>query len=139
MTPRFIIRDYHADDFEAIKALHDATEIDYKMPDLNSSLFLVTKVMEFDGVIRLAVGAYIQCELYLWIDKTDWATPEEKFSAIKQIEKNLIRELWLKGVDEAVLYLPPGMGAFGRRLEQLGFAKGRDGWLHYNKRTGEKE
>jgi hypothetical protein len=138
MKPFAIVRDYHKEDFEKIKALHEATQIDYKFPDIDSALFLVKKVLEVNGEIKMAVGAYIQCELYLWADKTNWGTPEERFEAIKQIEQATIQEVWLKGVDEAVLFLPPGMEAFGRRLEQLGFSKGRDGWVHYHKFTEAK-
>ena len=143
MKPRAIIRDYHTDDFEEIKALHEATQIDYEFPNVNSALFLVKKVMEVNGVIRMAVGAYIQVEYYLWMDQTEWASPEEKLAAIKQIDKAVTEEVWLKGVDEAVLYLPPGMERFGDRISDpnngMGFSKARDGWIHYNKRTGEKE
>lgn len=141
MTPRAIVRAYHKDDFETIKALHEATGIDYKFPNLNSALFLVTKVMEVDGVIRMALGAYIQVEYYLWMDKTEWAFPEEKLEFIRQIEKDVTEEVWLKGVNEAVLYLPPGMERFGDRISDpikgMGFSKARDGWIHYNKITGD--
>jgi hypothetical protein len=142
MTPRFIIRDYHVDDFEAIKALHDATEIDYKFPNIDGALFLVKQVMEVDGVIRMALGAYIQCEYYLWMDKTEWAFPDEKFEMIRALEKRVTEELWLKGVDEAVLYIPPGYERFGDRISDpkkgMGFTKARDGWIHYNKLTETK-
>ncbi len=140
MKPHVIVRDYHKDDFQEIKAIHDTTEIDYQFPNLNSSLFLVTKVLEVDGVIRQAVAAYLQCELYLWADHTNWGTPEEKIQCINLLDKAVISDVWLKGVDEAVLYLPPGMERFGERLtEDFGFQKARDGWIHYTKRTGEKE
>ena len=29
-----IVRNYRAEDFEAVKAIHEATQIDYQMPDL---------------------------------------------------------------------------------------------------------
>ena len=136
MKPHVIVRDYHSSDFEEIKAIHDFTEIDYQFPNLNSSLFLVTKVLEVDGVIRQAVGAYLQCEYYLFADKTNWGTPEEKLQCIKLLDKAVTTDVWLKGVDEAVLYLPPGMERFGERLtEDFGFSKARDGWVHYTKRT----
>ena len=140
MTPRFIVRDYHKSDFEEIKAIHESTQIDYKFPDINSSLFLVTKVLEWVGVIRQVVGSYIQVEYYLWADKTEWATPEQKLECIKALDKAVTAEVWMKGVDEAVLYLPPGMERFGERLvEDFGFSKARDGWVHFTKRTGAKD
>jgi len=136
MTLFAIVRDYHRDDFETIKAIHEATEIDYKFPDLNSSLFLVTKVLEVAGVIRMAVGAYLQVEYYLWSDPSDWGDPKAKLSLIGMLDKEVTSAVWLKGVDEAVLYLPPGMERFGERLtKDFGFSKARDGWVHYTKRT----
>lgn len=141
MIPKSVVRDYHADDFEAIKALHDATEIDYKFPNLNSSLFLVTKVLEVGEVVRMALGAYLQVEYYLWMDSTEWAFPDEKLEFIREIEKKTTEDVWLKGVNEAVLYLPPGYERFGDRISDpvkgMGFSKARDGWVHYNKRTGD--
>src|SRR5579885_737606 len=115
-----IIRDYvHETDFEAVKKIHDSTEIDYQMPDLSSKLWLVTKV-----------------ELYLWMDKSDWASPEEKHLAIKLIEEETLNEAWLRGVDQAVLWLPPGMERFGKRLEtDFGFTPDRDGWKSYSRPT----
>jgi hypothetical protein len=142
MTPHFIIRNYHKDDFEEVKALHEATGIDYKMPDLESALFLVKQVMEVDGVLRMAVGAYIQVEYYLWMDQTEWAFPDEKLELIKELDKKLTEEVWMKGVDEAVLYIPPGMERFGDRISDpkkgMGFTKARDGWVHYSKQTETK-
>jgi hypothetical protein len=132
-----IIRDYvHETDFEAVKKIHDSTEIDYQMPDLSSKLWLVTKVLEVDGIVRTALGTYIQVELYLWMDKSDWASPEEKHLAIKLIEEETLNEAWLRGVDQAVLWLPPGMERFGKRLEtDFGFTPDRDGWKSYSRPT----
>ena len=106
---------------------------------MHSSLFLVKKVLEVNGIIRQAVGAYIQVEYYLWADPSDWGTPEQKLECIHQLDKVVTEEVWLKGVDEAVLYLPPGMERFGERLtEDFGFTKARDSWVHYTKRTEAK-
>lgn len=136
-----MIRDYTADDFEAIRAIHESTGINYKMPNINQPIFLVKKVAEVDGIVRAALGAYIEVELYLWIDKTEWASPQEKFNTIKALEKETMKEAWLQGVECAVLYLPPGMERFGERLaakaEEGGFdwERPRAGWMAFTKRT----
>lgn len=130
-----IIRNYQPDDFEAVKAIHDATEIDYKFPNVNAPLFLVKKVLVVDGVVRVMLGMKIETECYLWLDASDWADPEQKLAAIEALDKEGMEEAWLLGVEDAVLYLPPGMERFGKRLEKLGFEKPREGWTAYSKRT----
>ena len=134
-----VIRDYTADDFEVVKQIHETTQIDYQFPDINSSLFLVKKVLELDGKVVMAAGMYIQCEVYLWSSKEDWGDPEQKLVAIKALDKEVMKETWLKGVDQAVLWLPPGMKRFGERLtEDLGFSRDRSGWVSYSKNTETK-
>ena len=131
-----VLRDYEPTDLEAVKAIHEASGIDYKLPDLSSPLFLVTKVLVVDGIVRAAGGLYLQLECYLWLDRSDWADPEQKLLAIRALDRATMREAWLKGIDCACLWLPPGMGRFGERLiEDLGFTKDRDGWVSYSKKT----
>jgi hypothetical protein len=131
-----ILRDYKPEDYEAVRAIHSASQIDYKFPDLSTPLFVVTKVVESGGVVRACGGCYLQAELYLWLDKTDWATPTEKLEAIKSLDAAAMHDLWLKGVDCAVLWLPPGMERFGERLvSDLGFERDRSGWFSFSKKT----
>lgn len=132
------IRDYTREDEAAVQRIHDASEIDYTLPDLAAPLFVVTKVYEVDGVIRAYGGAYLQAEVYLVLDHSNWATPDDKLSAIHSLDACVISELWAKGVDVAVLWLPPGMERFGKRLEELGFTKDRDGWRTYSKKTSNR-
>lgn len=132
---RGIVRDYQPSDFERVKEIHEASGIDYQLPDLSSSLWIVTKVLECDGVVRAGIGGYIEIEAYLWLDPSDWAGPQEKLDAIGQLEFEGILAAWLKGVDTAVLRLPPGMARFGDRLTDMGWTKDRDGWVSYSKAT----
>lgn len=132
-----MIRNYQATDLEAVKAIHESTQIDYQFPDVGSPIFLVKKVYEEDGVVRAALGAYMQIEFYLWLDKGSWATPEEKMQVIHQLDDEVTLEAWLQGIDQAVLWLPPGMERFGERLtEDFGFTKDRAGWISYSRPTG---
>jgi len=130
-----VIREYRPEDFEAIKAIHERTQIDYKFPNIDSPLFLVKKVVERDGVVVAAGGLMLQVETYLWSSPDDWATPKEKLEAIKEMNEQGMHEAWLKGIDCAVLWLPPGMERFGERLQSLGFVKDRDGWISYSRST----
>ena len=128
------IRDYDPKDFDTVKSIHDATGIDYDLPNFSSPLFLVTKVVEVDGVVRALGGLYLQVECYLVLDPSDWASPEDKLLAIQALDGACCHEAWLRGIDCACLWLPPGMERFGRRLvEDLGFRRDRDGWLTYSK------
>lgn len=132
-----MIRDFRAEDLPAIQKIHEQNAIDYVMPDLRKPLFIVTKVREEKGVVRAALGSYIQVEYYLWLDKSDWATPEEKHEILKELDKEVTDALWLKGIDQACLWLPPGMDRFGQRLEdEFGFSPDREGWRVYSKLTG---
>lgn len=130
-----ILRDYRPEDFDAIKRLHEASGLDYRLPNLSSPLFIVTKVWVVDDVVRLFGACYIQAELYLVSDQSGWATPQEKFAAIHELEQAGTHELWLRGIDCCCLWLPPELERFGKRLEQLGFSKDRDGWRTYSKQT----
>lgn len=127
------VRDYRPSDLAAIKAIHDQTQIDYRFPDLNSPLFLVTKVYEVGGVVRAAGGVYIQLETYLWLDPSDWAEPDEKLDVIEALQIAGFRDSRLEGVDCAVLWIPPGMERFGKRLTDMGWTQDRDGWISFSR------
>jgi hypothetical protein len=129
------VRDYRASDFEQIKAIHEQTSIDYRFPDINSKLFVVTKVYDVGGVIRAAGGLYVQLETYLWLDQTDWASPQEKLDVVEALQLEGFRDPRIAGVKCAVLWLPPGMERFGERLEQdLGWTRDRDGWISFSRK-----
>ena len=128
------LRNYEPADFAAVKAIHEKTNIDYAFPDIDSPLFLVTKVIEDDsGVVRACGGAYIQAEVYLWLDPSDWADPSDKLCAVSALDGAVLRDTYLRGINCAVLWLPPGMARFGERLVQIGFERDRDGWVSYSK------
>ena len=132
-----MIRDYERRDFEAVKNIHESTQIDYHLPNLNDPLFVITKVYEYDGVVRACGGLYLQVETYLWLDKSDWASPEDKLEALKAMQEVGFAEAALKGLKCAVLWLPPGMDRFGDRLvEDLGWTKDRNNWVSYSRELG---
>ena len=130
------IRDYTDADFERVKEIHEASEINYQLPDLGFP-FIVSKVFVSGGVVRAFGGLRLQAEAYLVIDKGKWAGAAEKFEVIRQLDETECWEAWLKGIDTAVLWLPPGFDRFGTkdRLGKLGYAKDRDGWISYSKKT----
>jgi len=143
------LRDYRPSDFKDIKRIHEERDLPYPLPEINTidpdtmeekkaPLWIVTKVIEDDnGVVRMALGSWIQVELYLWIDKSDWATPLAKHLCVNALKRSVFEELYLKGIDHAVLWLPPQFKRFGRRLERdFGFiCTSSDGWMTYSART----
>jgi len=130
-----LLRNYLPSDFLAVKAIHEKTQIDYAFPDIDSPLFIVTKVIvDESGIVRACGGAYIQVETYLWMDPGEWADASDKLAAIHALDGAVLHDTYLKGVDEAVLYLPPGMDRFGERLVEMGWRPNRDGWICYHKR-----
>lgn len=140
-----MIRDYEPRDLEAIKRIHAESGLPYHLPQMNvdtpegprkAPLWLVTKVLEIDGAVRAALGSWIQVELFCWIDKSDWTDAEGKMLALHLLEKELMQELWLRGIEHAVLFVPPGMERFAKRLEEdFGFEEVSDGWRTYAKQT----
>lgn len=132
-----MIRNYEPRDFEEIKRIHAESGMPYVLPDTNSPLFIITKVLEVEGKVRCALGAWLQVELYCWMDKSEWTDAEGKHLALQVLERETMKDLYLKGIDHAVLWLPPNMERFGERLVQdFGFQKCQDGWCTFSKRTG---
>ena len=129
------VRDYTPSDFDRVREIHETSEIDYQFPDLSSPLFLVTKVVEVDGIVRACGGLYLQVECYLWMDHSNWDSPEHKLDAIRELDRACMDAAWMRGVNDAVLWLPPGMERFGERLIDMGFSKDRPGWVSYSKKT----
>lgn len=128
------VRDYRPSDFDAIRAIHEQTSIDYQFPDVNSPLFVVTKVYEVGGVIRAAGGLYVQLEAYLWLDKSDWASPQDKLDVVEALQAAAFMDQKITGIKCAVLWLPPGMERFGDRLvNDLGWSRDRNGWISYSR------
>jgi hypothetical protein len=129
------VRDFRPEDLPALKRIHKVLNLDYALPNLSSPLWVVTKVLEVDGEVRAALGAWIQVEFYLLLDKSEWADPKKKLEALKELDKKTVYDLyWLKGIDQACLWLPPGMKRFGKRLEkEFGFTPDREGWVVYSK------
>src|SRR5437868_1063416 len=126
------IRDLEPSDVAEVQRIHEASQIDYAFPNILSPLFLVKKVLSVDGHVRLCVAGYLTSECYLFIDKEDWADPEQKWLAIQEVANAAIAEAKEKGLEETVVWLPPGMDQFGKRLENLGFSKDRNSWKSYS-------
>lgn len=132
-----VIRPYTPADFPAVKRLHEASGLEYDMPDLSSHLFLITKVVERDGKIVMAAGARIETELYLWMSH-DVGTPEERWEDLQRLNQSVMQDAWLNGIDDCVCWVPESIEkSFQKRLRMMGFNRDRDGWHSWSRKTNE--
>jgi hypothetical protein len=128
-----VVRDYRTEDFEQVKALHEASGIDYQMPNLDGALFLVKKVVEVDGRVVACCALRIECETYLWCG----GGPEEKMDAMLAMQPEVLDAAWMSGIDNVVAFIPNDVEArFEKRLRQLGWDRYRDGWHGWTRKTG---
>ena len=131
------IRSYVPSDLAAIKKIHDANGIDYRLPNLNT--FPVLKALEVEGEVRAAYGMQMTLECHLWMDRTGWADAEAKWLSIKALDKESNEAAAGLGFDSVFSCVPPGYERFGKRLKDLGFTKIRPDWAVYTKHAGESK
>ena len=129
------IRSYCPSDLEAIQRIHEANNIDYRLPDLNK--FPVLKALELDGKVRAAYGMQMTLECHLWMDRSGWADAEAKWLSIKALDKEANEAAAGLGFESVLCCTPPGYERFGRRLKDLGFSKIRPDWAVYTKNAGD--
>jgi hypothetical protein len=137
-----LIRPYHASDLAAIQKIHEASGLDYRLPSM--SQFPVLKALEMDGSVRAAYGMRHTVEVYCWLDKSGWADAEQKWLAIKALDREATDAARDLGIDNIVCCVPPKMERFGRRISDkqdgLGFTKIRPDWAVYTKHAaGERQ
>ena len=124
-----MIRDFLPEDSPALKELHKAQGFDYALPDLFNPLFLVRKVREVDGRVVAAMFLRLTCETFLLVE----GSPESKGRAILELQPEVLREAYEKGLSEVVCVVPPEISeSFAPVLERMGWSKTRD-WPMYQK------
>jgi uncharacterized protein YktB (UPF0637 family) len=130
------IRNYEEKDFAQVKALHEAMGLDYRMPDLQSPLFIIRQVAELDGKIVAVGAAKIETELYMWLNRSV-GDPETRWDAVRQLNESVMDEAhWSKGIDNCVCWVPKEVEkSFAKRLSAMGFKPDRDGWHSWSRPT----
>lgn len=124
-----MVRELRESDIEVLKEIHREQGIDYQFPDLTSPLFFIKKVYEVDGKITGALVLKICAETALLVR----GGPQEKMTAMQELQEAVLNEAYLKGLDEIHASIPE-IG-FDRRLKQLGWEKDRPGWQLWSRRT----
>ena len=119
-----MVRDYQPGDLEAIKAIHKEQGFDYAFPDLSNPLFLVKKVREVDGRADAACFLRLTAETFLLVR----GGPVEKGRAIIELQPEVLREAYEKGLSEIICAVPPAISeSFSSTLRHMLWEK-TQGW-----------
>jgi hypothetical protein len=126
-----MIRDFHSDDLPTLKAIHAGQKFDYSLPELSSPLFLVKKVREEGGRVVAAMGLRITAETFLLCE----GSPVAKARAIEELQPEVLRAAWEKGLDDIVCLVPPEISeSFAPALTKMGWSRDRD-WPMWSRST----
>lgn len=129
-----MIRDYQPGDLAQIKEIHRAQGFGYDLPDLDSPLCLVKKVRVEGGRVVAAMFLRITAETFLLVQ----GSPESKGRAIFELQPEVLREAFEKGLADIVCVLPPEIAdEFGPVMqdERLGWSQDRE-WPMFSRSTG---
>lgn len=123
------VRDYNpSTDRPVLEALHKQMGMDYKLPDIDSPLFIVRKVFMLHEQIVGCELLKLQAESYLMLDCN--LDPLEKTRVIAHLSRESEREAYNQGLDTLVAYIPEEISTkFTKRLNLLGWATARSGWV----------
>ena len=141
-----LIREYHENDLDALRAVHAAQGFDYALPDLSNPLFVSKLVLAGEDAARSgdATGAQggkvvgaaflrLTAEAYLLLDPSA-GTPRERWQWLLALHAAAERDAWQRGLEDVHAWLPPTIARkFGRRISQLGWIRD-DTWTPYCKK-----
>ena len=118
-----MIRNLEPEDVEVTKDIHKAQGFGYSMPDLTSPLILVKKVREVDGRVVAAMFLRLTAETFL----VTTGSPVEKGRAIEELQPEVLREAYEKGLSDVVCVVPPEISeSFAPVLVRMGWSRDRD-------------
>ena len=126
-----MIRDFQESDLPQIKEIYKSQGFDYALPDLLSPLVLVKKVRVEGGRVVAAMFLRLTAETFLLVQ----GSPVEKGRAIEELQPEVNREAWEKGLADYVAMIPPEISdSFAPVLERMGWSRDRD-WPMYSRST----
>ncbi len=127
--------DADATDFPAIEDIHKGMGMDYQLPDLNSPLFFVKKVVKDEqGRVLGACFLRLSAECYLWL-RPDCG-PRQKMDAMEAMQPEVLEGAWEKGIDDIEARIPGDLERrFQKRLKQLGWSRDREDWHPWSRST----
>ena len=110
-----IVRPYETRDFESVKRLFAAQNIDYKLPDFDAKTFLVRAVIEEGGEVTTAAFLRKVANAYYLADPSR-GTKRDKLGRLFIMKRELTAAARRVDFDEVEAFLPPSMEQFGRLL-----------------------
>jgi len=130
----YLIRDARPEDIDDIARIHQRMGLDYKMPNLESPLFLIQKVVERNGKVIAASALRLEAETYLWLSPDLDAL--DKVEAMRGMQPAIVQDAWERGLDNLVCWIPEEVEKkFRRRLKTLGWQRDREGWHSWSRPT----
>jgi hypothetical protein len=119
-----MIRNFTDEDWTAVKEIFVRSKLpDVCMPNTSNPLFLIRKVAEIDGEIRMAAFTKVTAEQYLLLDHS-WSTPHERWELLREMRDVVVNEADARGFQDLTAWIPPVLEkSFGPRLTQLGFIR----------------
>lgn len=127
------VRNYTMDDLSEIQRLHGASGLPANcLPQVESPLFFLRKVIEDNGRVALTSFLKLTAESFILVDH-EHETPEWRWQALQKLAAVTLSEAATKGVEDVTAWPPPALEkSFGPRLIDLGFRKSP--WASYSVR-----
>lgn len=118
-----MIRDLQPEDLDAVLHIHRKQGFAYAVPDLTSPLVLVKKVREVDGRVVAAMFLRLTAETFL----VTTGSPVERGRAVEELQPEVLREAYEKGLSEIVCVVPPEISeSFAPVLSRMGWERTRE-------------
>jgi hypothetical protein len=126
-----LVRKYRSSDLMHFQRVHEASGLDYQLPNLESPLFVAKYVVERNGLPTTLVAGRIEAETYLLPS----GSPQEKWEDLKLLQPEYLSELWSLGIDSTYAVVPPEVERhFGKRMRILGWDSARS-WTPWTRNT----
>jgi hypothetical protein len=113
-----MIRDFQDKDLEVLRKLHRQSGAKFEIPNINSPLVIVRKVLDDDGAKMICIGE-LHISAMMWVDK-NWKTPQERLDAVKELQNEMMVEAAKFGIDTATTQAD---GRFAERLVEMNWTE----------------
>ena len=126
-----MVRDFQPEDEAAVRELHAQMGLGYDLPNISSPLFLVKKVREDHGRVVGALFLRLTAETFLLAE----GSPVAKGRSIEELQPEVLREAFEKGLDDIVCVVPPELSeSFSPALQRMGWSQDRE-WPMWSRST----
>lgn len=121
-------------DFPEIECIHARMGLDYRLPNLESPLWVVQKVRIAHGEVIAAGLLRLTAETFLLIDPR--LSEEAKARSVLELQPEVLSSAWQRGLDDIEARVPAETEQFFEpALLHLGWEKARSGWSPWTRGT----